>query len=224
MKKIRVRPLHREVASQLREMIRKGVLTKGQRIVEAELCGATGVSRTPLREALRVLSAEGLVRVVPNKGAYVSQPSMDEIKDMFQVMGVLEGTCARIASERMTDGQLRRLERLHQKLEEHFEAEDREGYIKANNDYHTLVQEITGNKVLNEIINGLREKVLLYRFRQLSGEKRLSESIQEHRNILDAFRRRDADAAEARMRDHLLRQCQALVSLHEAEERAVTKR
>lgn len=200
----------------IRELIRTGRLEKGQKIVEKELCETLGISRTPLREALRVLSAEGLIDLVPHKGAYVSQPSMEEIRDMFEVMGVLEGTCARIAAEKMTEEEFRRLEALHAELERHYESRDPEGYIRANNAYHVRVQELTGNRVLNEIVNGLREKVLLYRYRQLYRPDRFDQSIREHRELLEAFRRRDPARAEAVMQHHLRKQCEALVSVYGA--------
>ncbi|MBI5439741.1 MAG: GntR family transcriptional regulator [Deltaproteobacteria bacterium] len=216
MQKIAARSLHQDVASRIREMIRKGVLTKGQRVVEAELCAAVGVSRTPLREALRVLSSEGLIRLVPNKGAFVSEPSLDDVREMFEVMSILEGTCARMAAERMGTASLAKLERLHDKLEQHYARGDRDGYIKKNNTFHELVQELTGNRILNGILNGLREKILLYRYRQIFEAKRFDESIHEHRDILSAFRNRDPEAAEALMKSHLVRQGRALVRVYEA--------
>lgn len=209
--KISAKPLNVEAASRLREMIRTGKLKKGERVVEAELCEVLGISRTPLREALRLLSSEGLIRLVPNVGAYVGEPSLDEIRDMFQVMAVLEGMCARLAAMKMTPASLKRLEALHEKLEKLFRDGDREGYIAVNNLYHTLVQSLAGNKVLSDTINGLRDKILLYRYRQIFEEKRFEESINEHREILDAFRKGDPQNAEKVMANHLLMQGAALV-------------
>jgi len=108
--RILAKPLHEEVAAKIREMIRKGVLQKGDRLVEADLSAAIGVSRTPLREAFRVLATEGLVEVIPHRGAFVRQPSMEEIREMFDVMSVLEGVCARLAAEKITPSALKRIE------------------------------------------------------------------------------------------------------------------
>ena len=211
MKKITSRSLGQEAADQIRELIRQGKLHTGERIVETELCAKLGISRTPLREALRSLSAEGLVRLVPNRGAFVTEPSAGEIRELFEVMGILEGACACMAAEKLTDAGLRELERLHEELERHYAARDHEGYITANNLYHTFVQELAHNKALSAVINGLRAKIFLHRFRQLYVQDRFDRSIGEHRELLAAFRDRDAGRAEAEMKSHLARQCDALV-------------
>jgi DNA-binding GntR family transcriptional regulator len=216
--RIDIRTLHQDVAGKIREMIRKGALTRGQRIIEAELCEQIGVSRTPLREALRVLESEGLVELFPHRGVHIRQPSMREIEEMFEVMSVLEGTCARLAVKNMTPAAWRRIERLHQKLETHYAEGDREKYIAVNNVFHASVQELAGNRVLDDIVRRLREKVALYRHQQLYEPRRFDESMHEHREILEALRRRDADAAENCMKRHLDRQCNALVHLYETRD------
>ncbi len=215
MNRIDVRVLHQDVAGKLRDMIRKGELVRGQRVIEADICARIGVSRTPLREALRVLETEGLVELIPHKGVHIRQPSMREIQEMFEVMGVLEGTCARLTAREPTDSGLRRLERLHGKLETHYAEGNRDKYIAANHEFHTLVQELAGNLVLDDILRRLRAKVALYRHQQIYEAGRFDCSIQEHREILEAFRRRDPDAAEACMKRHLDMQCKALVHLYE---------
>jgi DNA-binding GntR family transcriptional regulator len=217
MSRIHIKPLHQEVAQRIRDMIRKGLLQKGDRIVEKELCEAMGTSRTPLREALRLLSSEGLIELVPHKGAYVAQPSMREIREMFEVMSILEGTCARKVAEKMTDADFRKLEKLHEKLEKYFREKNNEKYLEVNHKYHSLLQEMTGSKVLNDVINSLRQKILLYRYRQLYQPDRFRASMNEHRVLLDAFRRRDPAAAESAMRTHLINQCEALKSVYEDE-------
>lgn len=214
LNRIDIRILHQDVAGKIRDMIRKGALVRGQRIIEAELCEQIGVSRTPLREALRVLESEGLVELFPHKGVHIRQPSMNEIQEMFEVMGVLEGTCARLTAQKMTAAGWRKLERLHRKLETHYAASDREKYIAANNVFHALVQELAGNRVLDDIVRRLREKIALYRHQQIYEPRRFDESIREHREILEALRRRDPDAAETRMKNHLERQCKALIHLY----------
>jgi DNA-binding GntR family transcriptional regulator len=220
LKQIDVRALHREVAAKIREMIHKGVLVRGQRIIEAEICEQIGVSRTPLREALRMLESEGLVELFPHKGVFIRQPSMDEIQEMFDVMGVLEGMCARLTAEKMTAAGWRKIERLHQKLEAHYAEGDREKYIAVNNVFHALVQELAGNRVLDEVVANLRGKVALYRHQQIYEARRFDESIHEHREILDALRRREPDVAERRMKRHLDRQCRALINLYDTHPKA----
>jgi DNA-binding GntR family transcriptional regulator len=173
-----------------------------------------GVSRTPVRESLRILQAEGLVELIPHKGSYVSQPPLDEIQDMFEVMGVLEGTCARLATQNMNEKDFKNIEALHLELEKHYGNRDHEAYLSTNSDLHVLIQDLTGNKILKDVINGLRRKILLYRHRQLYHLDRFDQSVQEHRYILEAFRKRDAFLAETCMKRHLANQCKALLELY----------
>ncbi|MFH1116652.1 MAG: GntR family transcriptional regulator [Pseudomonadota bacterium] len=215
MSRIPIRSLSETVAQRIRDMIRRGVLKKGDRIVEKQLCDALGVSRTPLREALRILKSEGLIDLVPNKGAHVAQPSMQDIRELFEVMSILEGACARTASEKMNEADFARLVKLHQKLEKHFEKKDHEKYLEVNHKFHSLIQEIAGNKLFNEILGGLRQKILLYRQRQLFQPDRFQASMEEHRWLLEALRNRDADSVESLMKTHLMKQCEALRTLYE---------
>jgi len=214
MRRIQAKTLHQEIVSQIQQMIQKGILVKGQKIDEKRLCESMGVSRTPVREALRLLKSEGLVELIPHKGAFVSQPCIEEINDMFEVMSVLEGTCARLAATHMNEKDFQKIEALHRDLEVHYRNGDSVAYLKRNNVFHVFIQDLAGNRVLNDVINGLRQKILLYRQRQLYQPERFDQSIQEHRNLLEAFRRRDPDSAETLMKHHLLMQCKALVGLY----------
>jgi DNA-binding GntR family transcriptional regulator len=213
MRTIEKKTLHQEIADTLRDMIMSGELIKGDKIKENQLCDLMDISKTPLREALRVLSVEGLIRLVPNRGAYVSTPTFEEIKEMFDVMSVLEGECARASAQRMTEKDFIFLSKLHLKLEERFKQRNQKEYIRCNNSYHSFLQELAGNRTLNQIINGLRQKILLYRFQSLNLPERFEQSIREHRDLLEAFRRRDPGKAEDLMRYHLKMQCKALEEL-----------
>ena len=214
MHKIRTKTLHQEIVAQIQKMIRKGILVRGQKINEKRLCESMGVSRTPVREALRLLKSEGLIDLIPHKGAFVSQPCIEEINDMFEVMSVLEGTCARLAVANMKGKDFKRIESLHKELEEHYRNRDYEAYLKKNHIFHVFIQELAGNKVLNDVINGLRQKILLYRQKQLYQPERFDQSIQEHRDLLQAFRKKDPGLAQLLMKQHLLMQCKALVGLY----------
>lgn len=212
---IPVRTLSQEVARRIRAMILQGLIAKGEKIGETHLCQTLGISRTPLREALRLLSSEGLIDLIPNRGAYVAQPSMQDVKELFEVMAILEGACARVIAERMTRSDFVKIERLHGKLEKYFAVRDHERYLKVNHQFHALVQEMAGNRILNEVISGLRDKIQLYRYRQLYQPDRFQASISEHRDLLEALRRRDPAAAESLMKIHLMNQCEALKVLYE---------
>ena len=211
---------HVQIADMLRDMIMTGKLKEGDKINEGKLCETMGISKTPMREALRVLSVEGLIRLVPNRGAFVTKPEFEEIAEMFDVMSLLEGFCAHRACEKMTSRKFAHLEKLHAKLEENFERHDQEEYIRVNNQYHSFIQEIAGNRTLNQIVDGLRKKILLYRFQSLNLPDRFASSIREHRDLLEAFRQRDDSRAEALMRQHLQNQTQALKNLVEQSQAA----
>ena len=216
MEKKSENPLSWRVAEEIRKLICKNVMVSGERLNEQKLCDQLGVSRTPLREALRMLSAEGLVKITPNKGAFVTEASIEEIFQMFETMSILEGSCARLATERLFDADLDELEKLHEQLEEAFQAGDMQGYMGVNHDYHLFIQEKAGNQVLSKIVSGLRNVILVHRYRQIYTPGRLAESMEEHRRLIEAFRARDGERADRLMRAHLIRQCQALVT-HYAE-------
>ena len=215
MKVIEKKTLHEEIANNLRELIMSGGLQEGDKIKEDELCSSMGISKTPLREALRVLSVEGLIKLVPNRGSFVSTPTFEEIREMFDVMSVLEGICARAAAKKMSAKDLATLEKLHNKLEKNFKRRAQREYIRINNQFHSFVQELAGNRTLNQIVNGLRQKILLYRYQSLNLPERFEQSIQEHRDLIEAFRKKDLKKAETLMRRHLKNQCDALEKLAE---------
>jgi len=215
MAKIQIKSLHEEVARHIREMIRTGVLNKGDRIMEKELSANLGISRTPLREALRGLASEGLVNVIPHRGAYVTKPSVHDIREMFEVMSLLEGYCARKAAEGMSADELDTLQNLHNDLERHYENRDAQCYLEVNHEFHCTVQRAAGNKILSDMIDGLREKVLLYRHRQLYLPNRFDASIREHRQLIEALRNRDPQRAEAAMTEHLMNQYEVLATLYQ---------
>ncbi len=211
--KIKKSTLHMQIADRLREMIMTGQLKEGDKINENELCASMGISKTPLREALRVLSVEGLISLVPNRGSFVTKPTIDEIKEMFEVMSVLEGVCARAAAGKMNAAALDTVEALHARLEQEYTTRDQKEYIRVNNQYHKFIQQLAGNRTLNQIVNGLREKILLYRFQSLNLPGRFDDSIKEHRELLEAFRQKAAQRAERIMKKHLKNQSLALEKL-----------
>jgi DNA-binding GntR family transcriptional regulator len=213
MKLIKKMPLHEEIVANLREMIMTGELREGDKIKESELCVSMGISRTPLREALRILSVEKIIIHVPNKGSYVCKTTINEIKEMFDVMSVLEGICARNAAKKMRDDDYKKLEKIHKRLEENFSSRDQKNYIKFNNLFHVFLQGLSGNQTCNQIINSLRQKILLYRFKSLNLPGRFEESIEEHRELLKAFKERDPERAEMLMKVHLKNQSDALEKL-----------
>lgn len=214
MEKSSDRPLSLQVADKIRVLIRKNLLVSGTRLNEQKLCDQLGVSRTPLREAFRMLSAEGLVNILPNKGVCVTVLPLDEVFHMFEAMGIMEGNCAHLACDRLSDADLEELNKLHGQLEKHYKNGDQEGYIDCNHEYHTFVQEKAGNPVLSKMVSSLRGVILLYRYRQIYHPGRFSQSMEEHRRLIEAFRARDGNRVERLMRQHLQKQGQAFVSYY----------
>jgi len=206
-----------KVTNQIREAIKSGKLKSGDRLIETEIANSMQIGRNAVREAIRYLEKEGLVTTAPFKGAHVTIPNIDEIDQMFEVMSGLEAMCARRAVQQMTNEDLKKIERFHAELEKHYAKKDHKAYLEANWAFHELIQELSKNKVLSEVTTGLRQKTFLYDQRQLYQPNRFEASMQEHREILAAFRQKDPDLAEKAMKNHLLRQGQALVRSYKSE-------
>jgi DNA-binding GntR family transcriptional regulator len=216
--------LHDGVAARLRAMVFDGRLGPAEWIDEKSLAEQWQVSRTPLREALKVLAAEGLVELVPNRGCRVIELGDDDADTLFPVMALLEGRCAFEAATKATDDDLRELRRLHDDLERHAAAHDLDGYYRVNHVFHSRVQALARNRWLDRATGDLRKFVRLMRGRQLALPGRIEESIAEHRQLIAAFERRDAARAEAAMHGHLMAQLTALKALRRTEAEALHAR
>jgi DNA-binding GntR family transcriptional regulator len=201
----------------LREQIYDHRLKPGQRLDEAVLAEQLGISRTPLREALKVLSAEGLVDLQPHKGCFVSELTLRDLEEIFPIMATLEGRVAHEVAAKRTPAQLKALDALHEKLERHAAADDVDRYYETNYVFHDQLQECAGNRWLQIVIGDLRKLLKLSRHHSLRLEGRLGASLAEHRALMQALHRQDADAAERVMRDHLLAQLVALRKLSMTE-------
>lgn len=216
--------LYQQVANRLRKRIYQQQLKPGQRIDEKRLCEELGISRTPLREALKVLDADGLVVLQPRRGCFVAELSEQELKELFPVMAVLEGLIAREATRTLADADFAELQVLHERLEEAVAHGDVDQYYEHNYVFHKRVQDLSRNRYLQRVAHDLRKLLFLARHQQLKKPGRLQESLAEHRRLMEAFRRRDAATAEATMKEHLTHQGQAVFAWLEAEgERGTTK-
>ncbi len=214
--------LHDGVAARLRAMVFDNQLVPGQWIDEKALAAQWQVSRTPLREALKVLAAEGLVELVPHRGCRVIALTEDDADALFPVMALLEGRCAFEAAKKADDADLRTLRRLHDELERHAAAHDIEAYYRANHVFHAQVQALASNRWLDRATGDLRRFMRLMRGRQLALPGRIEASINEHRVLIDAFEQHDAARAERAMHDHLMAQLVALKKLRGTEAKATS--
>jgi len=209
--------LHDGVAARLRSMVFERQLAPGQWIDEKALASRWLVSRTPLREALKVLAAEGLVELVPQRGCRVIELSDHDADELFPVMALLEGRCAHEAALKASDADLAELQRLHQILEHHAAMRDVDGYYRANHVFHSRVQALAANRWLDRATGDLRKFLRLMRGRQLNLPGRIEASIAEHRVLIEAIAQRDAARAERAMHDHLMAQLVALKQLRALE-------
>ena len=210
--------LHDGVAARLRELVFQHALAPGLIIDELALAARWQISRTPLREALKVLAAEGLVELVPRRGARVVALTDADAEQLFPVMAMLEGRCALEATRRASVDDLTQLQALHDRLERAAVAADMDGYYRANHDFHSLVQSIAANRWLDRATGDLRRFMRLWRGRQLQLPGRINASLNEHRVLMDAMQQHDADRAERAMHDHLMAQLTALKALQVLEE------
>ena len=212
--------MHDAVATRLRAMVFDGELAPGEFIDEKSLAEAWQVSRTPLREALKVLAAEGLVDLVPHRGCRVIELSEGDADALFPVMALLEGRCAFEAASKASGEDLHQLRRLHDELERHAAAQNLEGYYRANHGFHSFVQQLADNRWLDRVTGDLRRFMRMMRGRQLALPGRIDASINEHRVLIDAFEQRDAPRAERAMHDHLMAQLVALKKLRRQASRS----
>lgn len=209
--------LHDEVAAQLRERIFAGELAPGSFLDEVRLAEEMSISRTPLREALKVLTVEGLVRHEPRRGCFVNEVTEKDLDEIFPVIALLEGRCAYEAARNATDADLAALEDLHGQLAKHAKARRINEYYAANFAIHEAIIALAGNRWLATVIGDLRKIVKLARLQQLHAPGRLDQSLSEHLAVFAALKARDPEGADAAMRTHLTRQREALRELARAQ-------
>jgi DNA-binding GntR family transcriptional regulator len=202
--------LHDEAAETLREKIFAGELAPGSFIDEIALCESLQISRTPLREALKVLTAEGLVRHEPRRGSFVNQVTEQDLDEIFPVIALLEGRCAFEAARNARDSELEALEALHERLQKHAKAKRINDYYATNLAIHEAIIALANNRWLAGVIGDLRKIAKLSRLQQLHAPGRLDQSLSEHLAVFAALKARDADGADAAMRTHIIRQRAAL--------------
>lgn len=213
--------LHGNLVAQLRAILMEGELPGGARIPEAELCRRFGVSRTPLREALKVMAAEGFVILRPNRGAIVAPVDPEEIGPLFEFKGAVERLIGLTAAERATDEDIAGLDRIHADLKAALARDGHDDYTRLNYDFHRALAQATRNPVLIQSYEGLQQKLWRYRFIVNERHRRLEESFAEHERIIIALRARTpldlAERLEAHSRLTGLAMVEAISRAREAE-------
>jgi DNA-binding GntR family transcriptional regulator len=184
--------LHGEILTRLRDHIVEGNIPDGGRVPERQLCEMLGISRTPLREALKVLASEGLVELLPNRGARVRQLSEHDLAELFDIMGGLEGLAGRLACENITDAEIAEIERLHYEMYGYYLHRDMHGYFRVNQLIHGKIVEASRNAALLATYANFAGRIRRVRYSANFARKRerWGEAMREHETILDALRRR----------------------------------
>ena len=194
------RALYQDVAELLRQRIFNRELAPGSWIDELKLAEEYGISRTPLREALKVLATEGLVTMKVRRGAYVTEVSDTDLADVYHLLALLESDAADVVARKATDAQLKELQGLHNELEK--AVGKRERFFEINEAFHMRLLEIANNRWRDQMVADLRKVMKLNRHNSLLKSGRLEESLAEHRALMAALTARDGDASAQRMREH----------------------
>lgn len=193
----RPRPLHEEVVDRLRDMIVEGEIDPGARLQEIDLGQALGVSRTPIREALKLLATEGLVELLPGRGARVSRQTPEAVMELFEVISGLERLAAELAAVRMTARDLERMQKLHDRMAAHFAAGERHDYFQINHQIHLSIVAAAKNATLAATHAALMVRARWGRYTALASGERWAEAMAEHNALMTAFAARDAARAGA---------------------------
>jgi DNA-binding GntR family transcriptional regulator len=201
------RALYEEVAELLRERIFRQELKPGSWIDELKLAEEYGISRTPLREALKVLATEGLVTMKLRRGAYVTEVSERDLAEVYHLLALLESDAASMAAQRASPQQMRELQDLHQGLAA--AASDREEFFRINEAFHCKLLAVADNRWREQMVNDLRKVMKLNRHHSLLKTGRIAESLAEHEAIMQALQQREPAAAAERMQEHFRNGLQA---------------
>jgi len=206
------KPLRELVFESLREAIIQGRLKPGERLMEMQLADEMGVSRTPVREAIRKLELEGFVVMIPRKGAFVAGISVKDIVDVFEVRAALEALAAGLASERITADELEELERSLVQIGELSDKDNVGAIVENDINFHDIIYKACRNQRLIQIITHLKEQIQRFRTTSLSQPGRLRDALVEHRGIVEAISDRNAEVAQNLAREHIENAEQSLLN------------
>ena len=207
---IRRLTLHEEIVDRLREMIFQGDLMEGNRVPERDLCLKFSISRTPLREALKVLANEGLITLQPNRGAWVTRLTAADVDELFPIMGSLEALSGELACKNANDSDIAEVKALHYQMAMHFTRCDRPNYFKVNRNIHEKIMEIAANPALLQVYRSLSERIRRARYLANISADRWDASMKEHELILAAFEVRNGALLADLLKTHLLNKQEAV--------------
>jgi DNA-binding GntR family transcriptional regulator len=192
-----------EIRQKLEDQINSGELLPGDALDERDLASRFGVSRTPVREAIAQLAAQGLVTSAPRQGVLVARMSIKELLALFELLAELEGVCAKYCTRRLSDAERKRLLAVHQASQAHVDAEDAQAYSQSNVDFHALLYAGCHNEFLAQQLRSIRRRTQRYRQNAFLQPGRMRVSHQDHQRILDAILQGDAERAQREMIEHI---------------------
>ena len=199
--------LRGRVFQTMRDNILNGVYQENDELRENTLAVELGVSRTPVREALRQLELEGLVKMIPNKGAFVTGITANDVKDIYAIRSMLEGLCARWATEYITEEQIEELEEIILVSEYHLKkakGEKTQQVTELDGKFHEVLYSASNSRILNHVLSDFHKYVRMARKASVANPERAEKSIEEHKHILEALKNRDADQAEYWANTHMM--------------------
>lgn len=211
-------PLRDVVFNTLREAILKGDLKPGERLMELQLASKLGVSRTPIREAIRMLEQEGLAVTTPRKGAEVAKMTLKDMEDVLEIRDALDELAVRIACQKISDEQLKQLEDMKELFEKSTQTGNVKKIAEADVTFHDVIYEATGNPKLVTLLNNLREQVYRYRVEYIKDPKNYPKLIAEHEAILESLKNRDVKNAVEAMHVHVANQAEAVKTVIQEQE------
>ena len=217
-------PLREVVCETLRDAIRKGVLKPGERLMEIQLAEELGVSRTPVREAIRKLELEGYVIMMPRRGTYVANLSIRDVNEVFEIRTSRDSLASGLAAERITDEELERLQRLLVLIGGYIETNNMDKIVETDTEFHDLLYQASRNTRLVGIIFNLREQLTRFRATSMSFPGRLKATLEEHRRIVEAIAQGDVKEAQLAAEDHMEKSEQTLLKSMEALKEKSTKK
>lgn len=213
-------PLRELVFEALHEAIVSGVLAPGERLMEVQLAEELGVSRTPVREAIRKLELSGFVVMIPRRGAYVADISLKEVAEVFEIRGALEALAASLATERASDEEIEQMERLLVELGKSVEAQDVDALVDLDTRFHDALYKASRNERLGQILSTLREQIQRFRGKTLANPARMVVALEEHRALVEAIASRDSELAAQRAIQHIESAENSLMQLNFEERQA----
>lgn len=197
------RSLQEELTERIRMLIMQGEFVAGEKLHEKELTERFGVSRTPLREALKVLSGEGFVNFSPNRGATVSSITDDDLRGIFPILAELEGLAGRFACENATDKQIEEIQLMTKIMKKYHQEQNLSSYSRINIDIHTAIAKAASNPILEQMINSMNQRARRGRYQANLSKKRWDQAVEEHDVIAMTLAKRDGASLASLLRTHL---------------------